>query len=94
MIASGYNAPEAAQAQVAVNNQVEQRSGVTGVDTPIGAAAGTFFSDPDGPILVIAYRRVTVSLTLTRGDLSADQARSVAVDLAQRVLPVLVPPGS
>jgi hypothetical protein len=94
MIASGYSAPEAAQAQVAVNNQVEQRSGVTGVDTPIGAATGTFFSDPDGPILVVAYRQITVSITLTRGDLSADQSRSVAVDLAQRVLPVLVPPGS
>jgi hypothetical protein len=94
MLASGYATPEAAQAQVAVNNQVEQSSGVTGVDTPIGAAAGTFFSDPDGPILVVAYRRVTVSLALNRGSLSADQARSVLVDLAQRVLPVLVPAGS
>lgn len=94
MIASGYATPENAQAQVAVNNQVEQRSGVNGVDTPIGAATGTFFSDPDGPILVVAYRRVTVSLSLNRGSLSADQARSVLVDLAQRVLPVLVPAGS
>jgi hypothetical protein len=94
MLASGYATPEAAQTQVAVNNQVEQRSGVTGVDTPIGAAAGTFFSDPDGPILVVAYRRVTVSLALNRGSLSPEQARSVLVDLAQRVLPVLVPAGS
>ncbi len=63
------------------------------MDTPIGAATGTFFSDPDGPFLVVAYRQITVSITLTRGDLSADQSRSVAVDLAQRVLPVLVPRG-
>lgn len=94
ILASGYNAPQAAQSQVAVNNQVEQRSGVNGVDTPIGAATGTYFSDPDGPILVVAYRQVTVSLSLTRGALSADQSRSVLADLAQRVLPVLVPPGS
>ncbi|MCD2193997.1 hypothetical protein LQ327_11485 [Actinomycetospora endophytica] len=94
LIASGYNGPQAAQAQVAVNNQVEQRSGVNGVDTPIGAATGTYFTDPDGPILVVAYKQVTVSLTLGRGALSADQSRSVLVDLAQRVLPVLVPPGS
>lgn len=94
MLASGYATPEAAQAQVAVNNQVEQKSGITGVDTPIGAAAGTFFSDPDGPFLVVAYRRVTVSIALNRGSLSADQARSVLVDLVQRVLPVLVPAGS
>jgi hypothetical protein len=94
MLASGYSTPEAAQAQVAVNNQVEQSSGITGVDTPIGAAAGTFFSDPDGPILVVTYRRVTVSASLNRGSLSADQARSVLVDLVQRVLPVLVPAGS
>jgi len=67
---------------------------VTGVDTPVGAAVGTFFSDPDGPILVVAYRRVTVSLSLNRDSLSADQARSVLVDLVQRVLPVLVPAGS
>jgi hypothetical protein len=94
LLASGYTTPEAAQAQVAVNNQVEQNSGVTGVDTPIGAASGTFFSDPDGPILVVAYKRVTLSLSLNRGSLSSDQARSVLVDLAQRVLPVLVPAGS
>ncbi|HEY2223374.1 hypothetical protein [Actinomycetospora sp.] len=94
MLASGYSDAQAAQAQVAVNNQVEQKSGVNGVDTPIGAATGTYFSDPDGPILVVAYRQVTVSLSVTRGALSADQTRSVLVDLAQRVLPVLVPPGS
>jgi hypothetical protein len=94
LLASGYNAPQDAQAQVAVNNQVEQSSGVNGVDTPIGAAAGTFFSDPDGPLLVVTYRRVTVSMALNRGSLSADQARSVLVDLVQRVLPVLVPAGS
>ncbi len=94
VLASAYDTPEDAQAQVAVNNKVEQSSGINGVDTPIGAAAGTFFSDPDGPILVVAYRRVTVSLALNRGSLSADQARSVLVDLAQRVLPVLVPAGS
>jgi hypothetical protein len=95
LLTSGYNSPEAALAQVAVNNQVLQGEGVTGVATPIGAAQGTFFSDPDGPILVVAYRQVTVSLTLTRGgNLSADQQRSLLVDLAQRVLPVLVPTGS
>jgi hypothetical protein len=94
VLASGYSTPEAAQAQVVVNNKVEQSSGVSGVDTPIGAAVGTFFSDPDGPILVVAYRRVTVSLSLNRDSLSADQARSVLVDLVQRVLPVLVPAGS
>jgi hypothetical protein len=37
---------------------------------------------------------VTVSASLNRGSLSADQARSVLVDLVQRVLPVLVPAGS
>lgn len=94
LLASGYSTPEAAQAQVGVNNKVEQSSGVTGVDTPIGAASGTFFSDPDGPILVVAYKRVTLSLSLNRGSLSSEQARSVLVDLAQRVLPVLVPAGS
>lgn len=94
LLASGYATPQAAQAQVDVNNQVEQQSGVTGVDTPIGAASGTYFSDPDGPILVVTYKRVTLSLSLNRGSLSADQARSVLVDLAQRVLPVLVPAGS
>lgn len=94
LLASGYSTPEDAQAQVAVNNKVEQSSGISGVDTPIGAAAGTFFSDPDGPILVVTYRRVTVSASLNRGELSADQARSVLVDLVQRVLPVLVPAGS
>lgn len=95
LLTSGYNSPDAALSQVAVNNQVLQGEGVTGVDTPIGAARGTFFSDPDGPILVVAYRQVTVSLTLTRGgNLSADQQRSLLVDLAQRVLPVLVPSGS
>jgi hypothetical protein len=92
--ASGYTTPDAAQAQVDVNNQVEQQSGVTGVPTPIGAASGTYFSDPDGPILVVIYKRVTMNLSLNRGSLSADQARSVLADLAQRVLPVLVPAGS
>ncbi|HEY2194855.1 MAG TPA: hypothetical protein VGH76_21515 [Actinomycetospora sp.] len=94
LLASGYATPEAGQAQVGINNKVEQSSGVTGVDTPIGAASGTFFSDPDGPILVVGYKRVTLSLSLNRGSLSSDQARSVLVDLAQRVLPVLVPAGS
>lgn len=92
--ASGYDSPQSALAQVAVNNDVERKSGVNGVDTPIGAATGTYFSDRDGPILVVSYKQVTLSLSLSRGALSADQSRSVLVDLAQRVLPVLVPPGS
>ena len=95
VLGSGYTTPEAALAQVALNNRVLQGEGVAPVDTPIGAAVGTFFADPDGPILVVAYRRVTVSLTLTRGgDLSGEAQRSLLVDLAQRVLPVLVPAGS
>ncbi|MEJ2867187.1 hypothetical protein WCD74_05380 [Actinomycetospora sp. OC33-EN08] len=95
LLTSGYSTPDQALAQVAVNNQVLQGQGVAPVATPIGAAQGTFFADPDGPILVVAYRQVTVSLTLTRGGgMSTDQQRSLLVDLAQRVLPVLVPSGS
>jgi hypothetical protein len=42
----------------------------------------------------VVYDRVTTSLTLNRGGpIDGGQARSVLVDLAQRVLPVLVPAG-
>lgn len=95
VLSSGYTTPAAAQAQAQVNNQVEQSSGVQGTATPIGAAASTYFPDPDGPVLVVVYGRVTTSLTLSpTGPVAAAQARSVLVDLAQRVLPVLVPAGS
>lgn len=94
ILASGYSTPQQATEQAGVTEQIEQRDGVSGVPTPIGAASGAYYSDPDGPLLVVAYRQVTVSLTLNRGSLSPDQARSLLVDLAQRVLPVLVPSGS
>jgi hypothetical protein len=94
LLSSGYTTPQAAQAQAQVNNQVEERSGISGVPTPIGAAQSTFFDDPDGQLLVVVYDRVTTSLTLNRGGpIDGGQARSVLVDLAQRVLPVLVPAG-
>ena len=91
ILSSGYTTPDAARAQADVNAQVEQGSGVTGVPTPIGAAQATYYDDPDGPLLVVVYGRITTSLTLGSGPVGRDQARSVLVDLAQRVLPVLVP---
>ena len=91
VLSSGYTTPDAARSQADVNAQVEQTSGVTGVPTPIGTAQGTYYDDPEGPLLVVVYGRVTASLTLGSGPVRRDQARLVLVDLAQRVLPVLVP---
>ena len=93
VLSNGYTTPAAAQAQAEVNAQVEQSSGVAGVPTQIGAAQATYYDDPDGPLLVVVYGRISTSLTLGSSPVGRGQARSVLVDLAQRVLPVLVPAG-
>ena len=92
IISSGYQTPQDAQAQAAANLQAEQSAGVQVVPTPLGAAQAGYFDDPDGPLLVVVYGRISTSLTLGRAPVGRDQARSVLVDLAQRILPVLVPP--
>ena len=94
ILSSGYTTADAAASQAQLNTQIEERSGIAGVPTPIGAAQATYFDDPDGALLVVVYGRVTTSLTLGATPVRGDQARSVLVDLAQRVLPVLVPAGS
>lgn len=90
-LSSGYTTPAAAAAQAQLNSQVVERAGVAGVPTPIGAAQATYYDDPAGPVLVVVYGRVTTNLTLGASPVRRDQARSVLADLAQRVLPVLVP---
>ena len=94
VLSSGYTTAQAATAQAQANTQVEESSGVAAVPTPIGTAQATYYDDPDGPLLVVVYGRVTSSLTLGVTPVGRDQARSVLVDLAQRVLPVLVPAGA
>ena len=59
---------------------------------PFGAAEAVFYPDPEGPVLVVVYGRVTASFTLTPDrPVPEDQAQPVLVDLALRALPVLVP---
>ncbi len=92
MLASGYTSPQAASAQSQVNRDVQAREGTPPQPVPLGAAEAVYFADPDGPVLVVVYGRVTASFTLTPGGpVAEDQAQPVLVDLALRALPVLVP---
>ena len=94
MLASGYTTPQAASAQSQVNRDAQASSGIPAQPVPFGAAQAIYFPDPDGPVLVVVYGRVTASFTLTPNQpVPPDQAQPVLVDLALRALPVLVPPG-
>lgn len=95
MLASGYTTPQAAAAQSQVNRDAQANSGVTPQPVPLGSAQAIYFADPDGPVLVVVYGRVTASFTLTPGQpVPQNQAQTVLVDLALRALPVLVPRSS
>jgi hypothetical protein len=92
VVASGYTTPDAAAAQSRVNRDAQAGSGVPAQPVPFGAAEAIYYPDPDGPVLVVVYGRVTASFTLTPGrPVPMDQAQPVLVDLALRALPVLVP---
>lgn len=96
VLTSGYTTPQAAEAQSQVNRDVQASSGIAPEPVPLGTAEAVYFADPEGPLLVVVYGRVTASFTLTPGQpVAIDDARPILVDLAQRALPVLVPtPGS
>jgi hypothetical protein len=95
MLASGYTTAEAASAQSRVNRDVQASAGIAPQPVPLGATEAVYFADPDGPVLVVVYGRVTASFTLTPGQpIPPDQAQPVLVDLALRALPVLVPRSS
>jgi hypothetical protein len=92
VLTSGYTTPEAASAQSRVNRDAQASSGVPAQPVPFGAAEAVFYPDPEGPVLVVVYGRVTASFTLTPDrPIPEDQAQPVLVDLALRALPVLVP---
>jgi hypothetical protein len=93
VLTSGYTDPAAAAAQSRVNRDANASSGVPAQPVPFGAAEAIFYPDPEGPVLVVVYGRVTASFTLTPDrPVPGDQAQPVLVDLALRALPVLVPP--
>lgn len=95
VLASGYTTPQAATAQSQVNREAQASSGVPQQPVPLGAAEAIYFPDPEGPVLVVVYGRVTASFTLAPGGpVPEDQAQPVLVDLALRALPVLVPRAS
>jgi len=92
VLTSGYTTPEAARAQSQVNRNAQASSGVPSQPVPFGAAEALFYPDPEGPVLVVVYGRVTASFTLTPDrPVPDDQAQPVLVDLALRAMPVLVP---
>ncbi|GAA4813815.1 hypothetical protein GCM10023200_59450 [Actinomycetospora chlora] len=92
VLTSGYTTPEAAAAQSRVNRDAQASSGVPAQPVPFGAAEAIYYPDPEGPVLVVVYGRVTASFTLTPDrPVPVDQAQPVLVDLALRALPVLVP---
>ncbi|MEJ2885936.1 hypothetical protein [Actinomycetospora aeridis] len=92
VLTSGYTDPQAASAQSRVNRDAQASSGVPAQPVPFGAAEAVYYPDPDGPVLVVVYGRVTASFTLTPDrPVPVDQAQPVLVDLALRALPVLVP---
>jgi hypothetical protein len=92
VLTSGYTDPGAARAQSQVNRDAQASSGVPAQPVPFGAAEAIYYPDPDGPVLVVVYGRVTASFTLTPDrPVPMDQAQPVLVDLALRALPVLVP---
>ena len=92
VLASGYTDPQAASAQSRVNRDAQASAGVPAQPVPMGAAEAVYYPDPDGPVLVVVYGRVTASFTLTPDSpVPVDQAQPVLVDLAMRALPVLVP---
>ena len=93
VLMSGYTDPAAAAAQSRVNRDAQAYSGVPAQPVPFGAAEALYYPDPEGPVLVVVYGRVTASFTLTPDrPVPMDQAQPVLVDLALRALPVLVPP--
>ena len=95
ILSSGYTTADAAAAQSKVNQAVQAQSGTPSEPVPLGSAQATFYDDPAGRLLVVVYGRVTASLTLgTAGPVPDDQDKAVLTDLAQRILPVLVPAGS
>lgn len=92
VLMSGYTDPGAATAQSRVNRDAQASSGVPSQPVPFGAAEAIYYPDPEGPVLVVVYGRVTASFTLTPDrPVPFDQAQPVLVDLALRALPVLVP---
>ncbi|GLZ48623.1 hypothetical protein Acsp06_48080 [Actinomycetospora sp. NBRC 106375] len=92
VLTSGYTSPEAAAAQSRVNRDAQASSGVPAQPVPFGAAEAVYYPDPEGPVLVVVYGRVTASFTLTPDrPVPVDQAQPVLTDLALRALPVLVP---
>lgn len=93
VLTSGYTDPAAASAQSQVNRDAQAYSGVPAQPVPFGTAEAIYYPDPEGPVLVVVYGRVTASFTLTPDrPVPFDQAQPVLVDLALRALPVLVPP--
>lgn len=92
VLTSGFTTPEAAAAQSRVNRDAQAYSGVPAQPVPFGAAEALYYPDPEGPVLVVVYGRVTASFVLTPDQpVPVDQAQPVLVDLALRALPVLVP---
>lgn len=92
VLTSGYTTPQAATDQSRVNRDAQAYSGVPAQPIPFGAAEALYYPDPEGPVLVVVYGRVTASFTLTPDQpVPVDQSQPVLVDLALRALPVLVP---
>lgn len=89
---TAYTSDEAADAQLTRNVDAERPDALSSEQLTIGTARAVLFAERGSSVLMVASGRSAVTVTLRDGVVRADQARQVMTDLAQRVLPNLVPP--
>ena len=63
-------------------------------DVPLGRARATMLTEPSQYVLMLAYDRYDITLTLPKGVVPDAQVEPVLVDLARRVWPDIAPPAA
>jgi hypothetical protein len=86
-----FDDPTAAAVQRDRNIAAERSDTRSSAPAPLGIAQATLVEEQGKRLLMVAYERYTLTAALDDGVVPDGQAEPVLTDLAQRVLPALVP---
>ncbi len=89
---TAYTTDAAADAQLTTNANAERSDAVSVEEFTIGTARTFLFAERGMSVLMVASGRSAVTVMLRDGVVRPELGRQVMIDLAQRVLPNLVPP--
>jgi hypothetical protein len=89
---SAYRNAEDSARQLSTDTAAERHAARSVQNLSIGTADAVLFDEPGQSVLLVADDRSGLALTLADGVVTPALTRQLLVDMAQRVLPDLVPP--